>query len=549
MGPEHWEQVKGILALALEQPPDSRDAFLEQACRSERRDLLTEVRRLLVLHERAGSALSHPVVDLREHPPRFAAGDLVARRFRIARFIARGGMGDVYEADDLELGERVALKTIRPEIASDEGILARFKKEVQLARRVTHPSVCRIYDLAQHADNPRPPALLLSMELLTGQTLTEYLKEHGPLTRKEALPLIADMAAALEAAHRAGVIHRDFKPGNVMLVTGSSGGGVRAVVTDFGLALPPGNDPPETGGTPGYMAPEQSGRGEITTASDVYSLGVVIAEMLGAHRRARRSSLTGTLRRFTGLGEPPLEGMPRRGTRWRQVLDRCLASDPAKRFRSPGEVARSLGVTPGSRAGRRRFIAATGATLAAVALTVSTLLDTRANRTGETVTRKIVAKGNLEGVEYLRVAPDGSRFAITDWATGDLALFDPATGNRTRLTHGPGGHPAGAVALSAVFATQDGRLAFAWARRRGSVELRVMGRDGAGIACSIPVLPGTAFDHRIGLPTRSAFSSHSTGRKVRISPLSRPTRERYPFLGTRNCARAAMPSFRPMRGP
>jgi len=168
----------------------------------------------------------------RTENPAFTAGDMIAQRYRVARFIARGGMGEVYEADDLELRERVALKTVRPEVAGDTLAVERFKREIQLARKVTHPNVCRIFDASHHRPDGDASSgvIFLTMELLVGETLAERLRRKGPLQPAEALPIARQVADALHAAHQAGIVHRDLKPGNVMLVEGR--GSLRAVVTD-----------------------------------------------------------------------------------------------------------------------------------------------------------------------------------------------------------------------------------------------------------------------------------------------------------------------------
>src|SRR5262245_21058912 len=170
--------------------------------------------------------------------PRLETGQLAAGRFRVLRFVAEGGRGQVYEAEDVELGERVALKTVRAEIAADERATERFRREIQLARRVTHPNVCRTFDVFRH-EGPDGAVAFLTMEMLPGETLTERLHRVGRLTEDEARRLFAQMAAGLAAAHRVGIVHRDFKPGNVVLVPDASGPGLRAVVTDFGQAHAP----------------------------------------------------------------------------------------------------------------------------------------------------------------------------------------------------------------------------------------------------------------------------------------------------------------------
>src|SRR5262249_13775884 len=228
----------------------------------------------------------------------FAAGTLIAGRYRIVKPLGTGGMGEVYEAEDLLLKERVALKTIRREVARDESTSARFKREIQLARKVTHANVCRIFDVGLHDDLP-----FITMELLDGETLASRLK-RGRVPLAEAEAIARQLVAALAAAHEVGVIHRDFKSPNVMLCT--RGGGVRAVVTDFGLARPLEEDaanaiPGDGGiiGSPAYMAPEQvEGKLKITAAADTYALGVVLFELV-----------TG---RLPFVGETPLATMTMR---------------------------------------------------------------------------------------------------------------------------------------------------------------------------------------------------------------------------------------------
>ena len=197
-------------------------------------------------------------------PKTLSEGEVLAGRFRIVRFIASGGMGEVYEAEDQELRERVAVKTIRPEILLQHDAMARFKREVHLARQVTHPNVCRIFDLFRHKQNDgsvQKEAVFISMELLNGRTLAGHLQQHGSMTCNQALPLVSQMVSALSAAHRLGIVHRDFKPGNVVLV--GHGSQTLVKVTDFGLArsLRPEDNSTlsytEVVGTPSYMAPEQ----------------------------------------------------------------------------------------------------------------------------------------------------------------------------------------------------------------------------------------------------------------------------------------------------
>ena len=168
----------------------------------------------------------------------FSPEQVVGGRFRIVRTLGRGGMGEVYEAFDAELQDSVALKTIRHDIASDSRFIERFKQEVQRSRAVSHPNVCRVYDLFRERASDDADVWFLTMELLRGETLSDRIQRERRLDTAAALPIVKQICDALDAAHRADVVHRDFKSANVMLVAGIHGSEIRAVVTDFGLARP-----------------------------------------------------------------------------------------------------------------------------------------------------------------------------------------------------------------------------------------------------------------------------------------------------------------------
>ncbi len=250
------DRIRDIFIAAVELPPEKRGAYLNEACGGDF-ELRMDLERLL---EADGSTESFliPAPASEIAAPRFAAGAVLADRFRVVRFIAAGGMGDVYEVDDIALNERLALKTIRPNLVGSENMLARFKREIQYAKRVTHPNVCRIHDFGVHRDGASE-VVFLTMELLKGETLAARLRRQGRMSVAEALPLVIQMAGALGAAHKSGIVHRDFKTSNLMLV------GEKVMVTDFGLARPSLSSKTEVTltefgkvvGTPAYMAPEQ----------------------------------------------------------------------------------------------------------------------------------------------------------------------------------------------------------------------------------------------------------------------------------------------------
>jgi len=257
-------------------------------------------------------------------------------------------MGEVYEALDQELREHVALKTVRAEIADDDRAVERLKREILLARKVTHPNVCRIFDVGFHeAQGARIP--FLTMELLSGETLMGRLRRAGRMQPEEALPIVRQMVAALSAAHAAGIVHRDFKSENVVLVADPSP--LRAVVTDFGLArgAPAGDRfaAAVTGmgivGSPGYMSPEQVEGGDITPAADLYALGVVIYEMMTAHLPfVGETPLQTAVKRLREDPLSPRVYAPDLDPIWEGVILRCLAREPRRRFACADDVVRAL---------------------------------------------------------------------------------------------------------------------------------------------------------------------------------------------------------------
>ncbi|MCI0387800.1 MAG: serine/threonine protein kinase [Acidobacteria bacterium] len=266
---------------------------------------------------------------------RFVPGMRLAGRYRIIGLLGKGGMGEVYKAEDLKLGQTVALKFLPESLASDGGALARFHREARVARQITHPNVCRVHDIGEIEGQP-----FLSMEYIDGEDLSSLLRRIGRLPANKAVEIARQLCSGLAAAHDAGVLHRDLKPANVML-----DGRGRARITDFGLAGVAeelgGED--AHAGTPAYMAPEQlTGKG-VTVRSDLYALGLVLYEIF----TGKRAFVSSDLAELVRLQEQTTPTSPSSLVKdidplVERVILRCLESDPHNRPASALQVAAAL---------------------------------------------------------------------------------------------------------------------------------------------------------------------------------------------------------------
>jgi serine/threonine-protein kinase len=262
---------------------------------------------------------------------RFALGELLANRYRVVAPLGRGGMGEVYRVDDLALGQPVALKFLPPYLATDPDRLARFRKEVATARAVSHPNVCRVYDLGDHAGQ-----LFLAMEYIDGEDLASLLRRVGRLSEEKGVEIARQLCQALAAVHEQGLLHRDLKPHNVML---DGRGKVR--LTDFGLAAAVADisGAEVRSGTPAYQAPEQLRGDAVSVQSDLFALGLVLYEVFNGKRAFPATTREELARAY----ESPTPSKP---SSWvaglslaveRAVL-RCLEREAKDRPRSAYEV-------------------------------------------------------------------------------------------------------------------------------------------------------------------------------------------------------------------
>ena len=270
----------------------------------------------------ASQQSSQPVLRPASHTPatRFLPGDVLVGRYRIVALLGRGGMGEVYRADDLSLDQPVALKFLATAATRDQSAVTRFRNEVRIARQVSHPNVCRVYDLAEVEGD-----YFLSMEYVDGEDLGSLIRRIGRLPEDKALEISRRLCAGLAAAHERGVLHRDLKPANVML-----DGRGQVLLTDFGLAGIAGEIAGNEvrNGTPAYMAPEQLAGREVTVRSDLYSLGLVLHELFTGRKPEDSKTPTSFVRDL----DPIIE----------RVILRCLERDPAGRPISALAVSAAL---------------------------------------------------------------------------------------------------------------------------------------------------------------------------------------------------------------
>jgi serine/threonine protein kinase len=254
--------------------------------------------------------------------------------YRIVRFVDRGGMGSVYEAIQVSLDRRVALKFIARQLGNDERFRERFRREARSSAAIEHPSILPVYEAGELPDG----SLFLALRFVDGPDLRQLLHERGPLDVAETVAIMTQVASALDAAHEAGLVHRDVKPANVLLE--SSDRGWRAYLADFGLARPNGDSgehtqPGERLGTVDYMAPEQINGTSLDRRADVYSFGCMVYRCLTSEPPYKRDTQTATLLAHVNAAVPvPSEKVAGLPNPLDVVVARAMEKDPAKRAQS-----------------------------------------------------------------------------------------------------------------------------------------------------------------------------------------------------------------------
>lgn len=341
MTPERWQHVKEIFNSAINYRPEERGVFISEACSGDE-DLRSEVESLIASHERSGSFIDEPAFhnaatlladDISELKPGQSVGS-----YEVLSFISRGGMGEVYLAEDKRLGRKVALKLLPTSFTTDDDRLRRFEQEARAASALNHPNIITIFEIREAGSSH-----IIATEFVEGETLRSRLN-RTPLSVTESLDIAIQIADALAAAHKAGIIHRDIKPENIML---RPDGYVK--VLDFGLAKLSEQASPavaaeaptiqvRTGsgiviGTAGYMSPEQARGLGVDNRSDIFSLGAVIYEMLARRKPFEGDTPSDTLAAILKTEPPSLSqvipGVPSELTR---IVTKCLKKDREERY-------------------------------------------------------------------------------------------------------------------------------------------------------------------------------------------------------------------------
>lgn len=335
MNPDRFRQIKELFEKVLEQKPEERDRFLEAACAHDL-PLRQEVASLLVAHDKKDTFLETSPRDAEPDQP--VPGNLIGP-YRIQREIGRGGMGVVYLAEDTRLQRLVALKALPPDLVIDEKRKERLRLEARTAASLSHPAIATVYALEEFNGH-----LYIASEYVQGRDLHDHLEE-SPLSPKALLDVAVEIAKGLVAAHAKGVVHRDLKPGNVVL---TEQGEIKIV--DFGLALL--SETEESGqrltqagtllGTPAYMAPEQLESGTVDFRCDIFAFGTLLYELASGTNPFEGKTPISTIARILQVDPEPVSSLTWQAPELDRIIEKCLRKSPKQRYQSTQELLADL---------------------------------------------------------------------------------------------------------------------------------------------------------------------------------------------------------------
>jgi serine/threonine protein kinase len=424
MTPERWQQIRDVLAKALELAPGERGAFLNRACSSDQ-SLRNEVETLLASSDDVRSSFlqaSAPRVTL-------AAGTRLGE-YEVKSLLGSGGMGEVYRARDPRLGRDVAIKVLPSFFSADPNRLRRFEQEARAAAALNHPNILAVYQMGTYEDAP-----YLVSELLEGETLREHIK-RGRFAVRKAIDFGVQIARGLAAAHEKGIVHRDLKPENLFVTKDG-----RVKILDFGLAkltqsgseqtaekFAEGTEPGVVMGTVGYMSPEQVRGQTADHRTDIFALGAILYEMLAGERAFQKATSADTMSAVLNE-DPPTISQANIPPALQNVVHRCLEKSPEQRFQSAADLGFALNAlsdasgsaAAGSALGSGRKSTVWGvAALLAVAVVAAVVLHFRTppglEQKHELVERQLTANPPENTVNSRALSRDGKYLAYNDFS-------------------------------------------------------------------------------------------------------------------------------------
>jgi tetratricopeptide (TPR) repeat protein len=557
MSPEQWDRIQALFVELKDLEPGDRARRLGEISDSDP-ELHSELESLLSVHGQVDqlldsfeSLISQPsfesatVDDAADEETTPDPHGLIGRRishYDVTELLGAGGMGVLYKADDIELGRTVALKFLPPQWSLDAAFNKRFRQEARAVAALDHPNVCAVYEVGE----TEAGQLFIAMTFYEGETVREKIV-RGPLGVEEALELATQAASGLAAAHQAGVTHRDIKPANLIVTEG----GVLKIL-DFGLAKTADATVTETGmrlGTPAYMSPEQTRGEEIDARTDLWSLGVVLYEMLTARRPFRADSSSGVIHAIRHEEpDPPDEARQDLPEELAGLVLSLLSKDPEARYAGAEALSEELAAAPPVRAGaggrlrgvRPAWLSLGGVAAAVVLLVAVGMLVLRDRGPAASSASDLVAvlpwkvlgessdlaaleEGlvallsiELSGLPGIRTVDQNALAGFVEGACEDPA--DPECGEAAARRFGAGRFLVGTVVpigdedfqlAASIRDARGGELSRVTVRADGREPLQTVDELGRGIVAELLGPEGVAEDSVIDLPAMAARTAAS----------------------------------------